>query len=65
MQTGEIRSNTPADLLALAIAGLTDLALAQHWASGGTRPSLAQIPALVLTLLVGPRRTGGEADNTT
>ncbi len=58
MQEGEIRSDLPADLLALAIAGLTDLALAQHWASDGTRPRLAEIPALVLTLLVGPRRTG-------
>jgi AcrR family transcriptional regulator len=58
MQNGELRSDVPADLLALAIAGLTDLALAQHWAAGGTRPTLAGIPALVLTLLIGPRRTG-------
>jgi AcrR family transcriptional regulator len=58
IHAGELRSDTPADLLALAIAGLTDLALVQHWASDGTRPSLAEIPALVLTLLVGPRRTG-------
>jgi len=54
---GELRSDVPPDLLALALAGLTDLALAQHWASDGTRPTLAEIPALVLTLLVGPRRT--------
>jgi AcrR family transcriptional regulator len=60
MQQGEIRSDTPADLLALATAGLTDLALAQHWASDGTRPSLTEIPALVLTLLVGPRHTENE-----
>ena len=60
MQKGEIRSDMPADLLALAIAGLTDLALAQHWASDGTRPSLLDIPALVLTLLVDPRRTGND-----
>lgn len=60
MQQGQIRSDTPADLLALATAGLTDLALAQHWASEGTRPTLAEIPALVLTLLVGPRRTGND-----
>ena len=53
MHDGEFRSDVPADLLALAVAGLTDLALAQHWASGGTRPSLADIPALVLTLLLG------------
>ena len=58
MYDGELRGDVPADLLALAIAGLTDLALAQHWASDGTRPTLAEIPALVLTLLVGPRRTG-------
>ena len=57
MHDGELRGDVPADLLALAIAGLTDLALAQHWASDGTRPTLAEIPALVLTLLLGPRRT--------
>jgi AcrR family transcriptional regulator len=60
IQKGEIRNDMPADLLALAIAGLTDLALAQHWASGATRPSLAEIPALVLTLLVGPQCTGND-----
>jgi AcrR family transcriptional regulator len=57
---GELRADTSAELLALAVAGLTDLALAQHWASGGARPSLAEIPALVLTLLLGPRRTGSD-----
>ena len=57
MHDGELRGDVPADLLALAVAGLTDLALAQHWASDGTRPTLAEIPALVLTLLLGPRRT--------
>jgi AcrR family transcriptional regulator len=59
MQDGALRSDVPADLLALAVAGLTDLALAQHWASDGTRPSLADIPALVLTLLVGRPHAGG------
>lgn len=58
IHAGELRGDTSADLLALAIAGLTDLALAQYWASDGTRPSLAEIPALVLTLLLSPRRTG-------
>ena len=57
MHDGELRGDVPADLLALAIAGLTDLALAQHWAADSTRPTLAEIPVLVLTLLVGPRRT--------
>src|SRR5215470_10962315 len=50
---GELRGDVSAGLLALAIAGLTDLALVKHWATGGTSPSLAEIPALVLTLLVG------------
>src|SRR4029450_2633302 len=51
---GELRDDLPADLLALAIAGLTDLALVQHWASESTKPSLEQIPELVLSLLLGP-----------
>ena len=50
---GELRDDVPAAVLALAIAGLTDLALARHWASGGTRPGLQEIPELVLTLLLG------------
>jgi AcrR family transcriptional regulator len=53
MQEDEFRSDVPAGSLALAVAGLTDLALVQHWATGGARPSLAEIPALVLTLLLG------------
>jgi len=52
---GELRDDVPADLLALAITGLTDLALVEHWASDGTSPSLEAIPELVLTLLLGPR----------
>jgi AcrR family transcriptional regulator len=55
IRDGELRADLPADLLALAIAGLADLALTQHWASGGTRPALADIPGLVLALLFGPR----------
>ena len=51
---GELRGDIPAEILALAIAGLADLALAQHWASGGTRPRLQEIPELVLALLLGP-----------
>ena len=57
---GELRDDIPAGLLALAIAGLTDLALAAHWASGGTRPALEEIPELVLTLLLGSRPAGGD-----
>jgi AcrR family transcriptional regulator len=52
---GELRDDVPAELLALAIAGLTDLALVEHWASDDNRPSLDAIPELVLTLLLGPR----------
>src|SRR5712691_8479721 len=55
---GELRGDVPAEVLALAIGGLTDLALAQHWASGGTRPGLEEIPELVLTLLLGPPTAG-------
>jgi AcrR family transcriptional regulator len=51
---GELRGDIPEGLLALAIAGLADLALARHWASGGTSPALEEIPHLVLTLLLGP-----------
>lgn len=51
----ELRDDVPAGLLALAIAGLADLALAAHWASDGARPTLEQIPGLVLNLLLGPR----------
>jgi AcrR family transcriptional regulator len=54
---GELRGDVPAEALALAIAGLTDLALAKHWASGGTRPGLQEIPELVLALLLGPPPT--------
>jgi AcrR family transcriptional regulator len=52
---GELRDDVPAEVLALAIAGLTDLALVDHWASDDSTPSLDAIPELVLTLLLGPR----------
>jgi hypothetical protein len=55
----ELRDDVPADLLALAIAGLTDLALVEHWASASSTPSLEAIPELVLTLLLGPRSPAG------
>jgi AcrR family transcriptional regulator len=60
---GELRDDVPADLLALAITGLTDLALVEHWASDGTRPSLEAIPELVLTLLLGPRSAAESGTN--
>jgi AcrR family transcriptional regulator len=54
-RTGELRDDVPAEVLALAIAGLADLAMAEHWASGGARLDLHEIPELVLTLLLGTR----------
>jgi AcrR family transcriptional regulator len=56
---GELRGDVPARLVALAIAGLADLALVQHWASDGTGPSLEEVPELVLTLVLGPSPDGG------
>ena len=56
---GELRDDVPAELLARAIAGLTDLALVEHWVSDDSRPSLEAIPELVLTLLLGPRSAAG------
>ena len=53
-RTGELRADLPADLLALMLAGLTDLALAQHWETDGGGPTLEQVPALVLQALLGP-----------
>jgi AcrR family transcriptional regulator len=54
MEGGELRTDIQADLLALSIAGLMDLALVQHWASDGVRPTLEEIPSLVISLLLGP-----------
>jgi AcrR family transcriptional regulator len=56
---GELRDDVPAELLALAIVGLTDLALVEQWASDDSTPSLEAIPELVLTLLLGPRSAAG------
>ena len=57
---GEFRTDVPAGILALAMAGLADLAMVEHWASGGARPALDDIPELVLTLLLGARPAGGD-----
>jgi AcrR family transcriptional regulator len=62
---GELRDDVPAELLALAIAGLTDLALVEHWASDGSRASLQAIPERVLTLLLGPRSAAGSGATAT
>ena len=51
---GDVRDDVSAQVLALAIFGLTDLALVQYWASGDGGPTREEIPGLVLTLLLGP-----------
>jgi hypothetical protein len=51
----------PAEVLALAIAELADLAMAQRWASGDARLALQEIPELVLTLLLGTRPDAGRS----
>jgi AcrR family transcriptional regulator len=56
---GEVRNDVSPDLLALAIAGLTDLALVQHWASGRSAVALNEVPELVVSLLLGTRASGG------
>jgi AcrR family transcriptional regulator len=60
----QLRSDLAAEQLALAIAGLTDLALAQHWASGGTDPRREEIPELVLRIVLDgrPHRSSPSAD---
>ncbi len=57
---GELRDDVPRETLALAIAGLTDLALAKHWASDGSAPPLEEIPELVLALLLGAGSAAGK-----
>jgi AcrR family transcriptional regulator len=54
---GQLRADLPPDRLALAIAGLTDLALARHWSSGGKEPRLVEIPELVLRVVLDGRPT--------
>jgi hypothetical protein len=44
MQDGEFRSDVPAGSLALAVAGLTDLALVQHWATGAPGRAWPKFP---------------------
>jgi hypothetical protein len=58
---GELRDDVPAELLALTIAGLTDVALVQRLTTDGTTPALDEIPELVLTLLLGAGSPSGSA----
>ena len=61
-ERGEVRRDTPAETLALALAGLADLALVRCWASGASTPRLDEIPELVVSLFLdgaGPRTAPG------
>jgi AcrR family transcriptional regulator len=49
---GEIRPEPPPGELALLFVGLGDVALIQHWGSGGTWPKLDQLPELVVDLFL-------------
>ena len=48
LERGEIRRDVPVDQLALSLTGLINLALVQHWGSGGAWPALDDIPDIVL-----------------
>jgi len=56
--SGEVRSDQPSAQLALAFVGILGLLYVQHWGSGGTWPTLDEIPRLAVTLFydgAGPR----------
>ncbi len=54
---GELRTDRPLPQLVLLFAGLGQLSLARHFASGGVWPTLEEIPDLVVTaFLDGARR---------
>ncbi|ASL09519.1 TetR/AcrR family transcriptional regulator [Mycobacterium intracellulare] len=48
----EVRADMPVERLALVFLGLGELALVQHWNSGGTWPGLQEIPAFVTELFL-------------
>jgi AcrR family transcriptional regulator len=49
VETGEVRDDVPTPQLALALVGLHEMALVQHWGSGGW-PTYEEIPELVTRL---------------
>ena len=57
--TGEIRSDQPPPQMALLFVGMLSLLYVQHWGSGGTWPSLDEIPQLVVTSFLDGARTRG------
>lgn len=49
VERGEVRSDLSSTQLALWLIGMDQLALLQHWGSGGAWPALDDIPELVVT----------------
>jgi hypothetical protein len=49
---GEVRSDVSVQQLALTFTGMGELALIQHWGSGGAWPRLEEIPELVTRLFL-------------
>ena len=52
VERGEVRGDVPAERLALIFTGLGELALLQHWGSGGGWPALEEIPELITGLFL-------------
>ena len=48
-EAGEIRPDRPPEELALLFTGILTLLYVQHWGSGGTWPTLDELPALAVT----------------
>lgn len=60
VRRGDIRDDVAVLKLAAVFAGLGNLALSQHWATGGAWPTFEEIPPLVVDLFVnGARRSRG------
>ena len=59
IDAGEIRSDRPVEQLALLFVGTLVLLFVQHWGSGGTWPSLEELPELAVSVFLdgaGPPR---------
>ena len=50
IEAGEIRDDRPVSQLALAFVGFLVMLYVQHWGSGGTWPTVDEIPELAVTL---------------
>jgi AcrR family transcriptional regulator len=52
VERGEVRGDMPVERLALIFTGLGELALLQHWGTGGGWPALDEIPDLITGLFL-------------